>query len=86
MIGPCVYLLCGITSALCAGLLLHQYSKTKMRLLLWSGICFSALFLNNVGLFLDLVIYPDLDLSVWRQIPEVIAVLSMLYGLIWELA
>ena len=35
-----VYLLCALTSALCAALLLREYRRSRARLLLWSSISF----------------------------------------------
>jgi hypothetical protein len=55
-----------------------------VRLLLWTGLCFSGLFVNNVLLFLDLVVITDVDLSLARTVSALIAVLVLLYGLIWE--
>ena len=42
-----VYLLCALTSLACAVLLLRGYFRTRVRLLLWSGLCFVGLALNN---------------------------------------
>lgn len=79
-----VYLLCAVTSSLCAMLLLRAYARTGTRLLLWSGLCFLGLALNNALLVVDLMIVPDTDLSTWRLVPAVLGVALLLYGLIWE--
>ncbi len=79
-----VYLLCAVTSSLCAVLLLRAYARTGTRLLLWSGLCFLGLALNNALLVVDLMIVPDTDLSTWRLVPAVLGVALLLYGLIWE--
>jgi len=79
-----VYLLCAVTSSLCAVLLLRAYARTGTRLLLWSGLCFLGLALNNAVLVVDLMIVPDTDLSTWRIVPAVLGVALLLYGLIWE--
>ena len=79
-----VYLLCAVTSSLCAVLLLRAYARTDTRLLLWSGLCFLGLALNNAVLVVDLMIVPDTDLSTWRIVPAVLGVALLLYGLIWE--
>ena len=79
-----VYLLCAVTSSLCAVLLLRAYARTDTRLLLWSGLCFLGLALNNALLVVDLMIVPDIDLSTWRLVPAVLGVALLLYGLIWE--
>lgn len=77
-----VYLLCALTSLLCALLLLRSYSRTRTRLLLWSGLCFAFLFVNNALLVLDAEIAADI--SVVRSIPAVIGIAILLYGLVWD--
>jgi len=79
-----VYLLCTITSLVCAGLLLRGYRHSGTKLLLWSGLCFVGLTLNNVLLFLDLVIVPETDLSVARSATALLGLLVLLFGLVWE--
>ena len=79
-----VYLLCAVTSSLCALLLLRAYVRTGTRLLMWSGLCFLGLALSNALLVVDLIIVPDADLSTWRLVPAVLGVALLLYGLIWE--
>jgi len=81
-----VYVLCALTSAACAALLLRGYRRSGHRLLFWSGLCFVALFFNNVFLVLDKVIYPgpQLDLSLVRTLCALLGVGTLLYGLIWE--
>jgi len=61
-----VYVLCALTSLACTALLLRSYAETRVRLLLWSGLCFAGLALNNVILFVDKVVAPDVDLSLVR--------------------
>jgi hypothetical protein len=79
-----VYLLCAVTSAACAVLLLRAHRRTGTRLLLWSGLCFVGLALNNATLVVDLILIPDVDLSTWRLLPAVVGVSFLLYGLVWE--
>lgn len=79
-----IYSLCALTSLACAVLLLRSYTRSRYRLLLWSGLCFSGLTLNNVLVVLDKVIFPDVDLSSWRLATGLLALLLMLFGLIWE--
>jgi hypothetical protein len=79
-----VYLLCAATSAACAVLLLRAHQRTGTRLLLWSGLCFVGLALNNAVLVVDLIVVPDIDLSTWRLVPAVLGVGLLLYGLVWE--
>ncbi len=79
-----VYLLCALTSAACAILLIRSYRRTRTRLLLWSSLCFLGLALNNVLLFVDLVLVPTIDLSVARGATALAAVMLLLIGLVWE--
>lgn len=79
-----VFLLCALTGLACAVLLLRGYRRAGNRLLLWSGLCFVGLALNNGLLVLDRIVLPDVDLSVWRQVPAVLGVIVLLYGLVWD--
>ena len=84
-----VYLLCALTSATCAGLLLRQHRHARSRarggLLVWSSVCFTGLAASNTVLFLDLVIFPRVDLSLIRAALGAAATLALVIGLIWEL-
>ncbi len=82
--GPAVYILSTLVRACCAILLLRGYWRSKQRLLLWSGLCFFALTLSSALLFLDLVIFPHVDLYVWRLLIAAAGMLLLLFGLIWE--
>lgn len=79
-----VYGLCALTAVLCAFLLLRGYTRTKYRMLFWSGLCFVGLSLNNMLLVLDRVVLPDVDLSLARQFSALGAMMLLLYGLISE--
>ena len=79
-----VYYLCALTSLACAVLLLRAWALRRVRLLLWSGICFVGLALNNALLILDRVIMPDRDLALVRSVPALIGVMVLIYGLIWD--
>lgn len=81
---PFIFGLCAATSAVCAGMLLGAYRQEKYRLLLWSGLCFVGLTLNNVVLVLDKVVLPDIDLSTLRLLMALMAMMILLYGLIWD--
>jgi len=65
-------------------LLLRGYRRTGVRLLLWSGLCFGCLALNNLLLIVDVHIVPDVNLSIVRTIPAVIGISLLLFGLIWD--
>jgi hypothetical protein len=79
-----VYLLCAATALVCALLLLRGYQRSGMRLLLWCGIFFLAMALENAVLFADLMIGPSVDLSPIRRAVPLLGVVLLLYGLIWE--
>ena len=80
-----VYVLCLLTSAACAWLLGRSYRRTGTRLLLWSSVCFLLLAGNNLLLVLDLLVFPDVDLRIARQLFGLAAVLVLLFGFIWDL-
>jgi hypothetical protein len=71
------------TCAACSALLFHHHARTRRRLLFWSGLCFAFLTLNNVLLFLDLVVLEQ-DLRVWRHAVALPAVACMIFGLLPE--
>ena len=79
-----IYSLCALTGLACAILLLRGYQKTRVHLLLWSGLCFVGLTASNVFLVLDRIVYPDMDLSIMRLSSAFIGMLLLLYGLVWE--
>ena len=79
-----VYALCAGTSIFCALLLFRGYRASKTKLLFWSSLCFAALALNNVLLFVDLILLPQIDLSAWRSVTALTGMSLLLYGLIWE--
>lgn len=83
--GTFVYILGAMTTLLCAVLLLRGYVRGRKRLLLWSGLCFSGLTISNVLLFVDLVLLPSaVDLYMLRLSTAAVAMLLLVYGLVWE--
>jgi uncharacterized membrane protein len=85
MLKPAVYLLCFATSVVCLILLARSYARTRMRLLLWSSLCFVFLAANNLLLFVDVVVFPvEINLLPFRQLSSLIGVGVLLYGFIWE--
>ena len=79
-----IYSLCALVALACAGLLLRAWLQSRHRLLLWSGLCFTALAANNVLLFLDKIMLPDIDLSLARALTALAGTGVMLYGLVWD--
>jgi hypothetical protein len=78
-----IYMLCAIAALGCAWMLLRSYFRMKSRLLLWSGLCFVGLAINNLLLVLDHMM-STVDLSTIRLIPAVVGMLLLVYGLICE--
>jgi hypothetical protein len=79
-----IYVLCALTASLCAFLLLRGYAASRARLLLWGGLCFIGLAINNIVLIVDRMVLPGVDLTLVRMIPAIAGVSALLYGLIWE--
>ncbi|MES1184676.1 MAG: DUF5985 family protein [Myxococcales bacterium] len=84
MMAPVAYAMGVLTSLLCAVLLIRSYRRFRTPLLLWCSLCFVGLAANNVLLFADLFIVPDISLEPWRSLTALIALAVMLIGLIWE--
>lgn len=84
-VAPAVYILSMLTCTACAFLLLRGYKRSGAAMLLWSGLCFAGLSINNLLLFIDLAILPTtIDLTIYRQGSTLISLLVLLFGLIWE--
>lgn len=79
-----VYALCALTSLTCSVLLFRGYRRTRTRLLLWSGLCFAFMFINNAMVIVDFRIFPGIDLSVVRLAPAVIGISLLIFGLVWD--
>jgi hypothetical protein len=77
-----LYVSAMLSSAICAVLLFRRYVQRRVRLLMWSGFCFVGLTMNNVALFIDLVMYPTIDLRLMRLIPALIGMTWLQYGFI----
>jgi len=84
LIAQIVYMLCAITALTCTVLLLRAYRASGFNLLFWSAVCFAGLTVNNVLLFVDLVLVPDVDLLLWRNVAAVLGVGTLLLSLIWN--
>ena len=79
-----VYILCALTSILCAFLLIRSFVRNRVRLLLWSAICFVGLALNNILLCVDLLAMPTVDFSLLRAGVALCGMLALVIGLVWE--
>ena len=78
-----IYLLCIGTSALCAWLLIASFRRNGQNLLLWSALCFVLLTINNLLVFTDLILLPQIDLSLARSLSALAAGVLLLSGFIW---
>jgi hypothetical protein len=84
MIPIFIYSLCFLTCCGCALLLWRGFRRTRYRLLFWSSLCFLILGLGNLLLFADLVLYPGTNMLVMRNAVTVVAILVLLFGLVFE--
>jgi hypothetical protein len=82
--GAIVYTLCMLTCVLCAVLLWRAYRKSRLRLLFWSAACFAIMAVSNALLILDLIVFPDVYLLPARSVATQVALLVLIYGLIFE--
>lgn len=82
---PLVFLLCIATSVICLWLLVRGWRRTGTRLLFWSALCFAFLAVNNLLVFIDVIVLPSaIDLRPLRLAASLGAVAVLLWGLIWE--
>jgi hypothetical protein len=81
---PLFYALCTLTAGLCAALLLRSYRRTRYRLLLWGGLCFVGLTLNNALLVADKLFITETNLFTPRLVLALAGMMVMLYGVIWD--
>jgi hypothetical protein len=80
-----LFLLAIATSLACTALLFRGYMQCRVRMLLWSALCFVFLAANNVLLFVDLVVLPDsVDLRAVRHATALVGLSFLLYGFIRE--
>lgn len=79
-----VYLLCAGTSIFCAVLLLRRYRAQRSQVLLLSTLCFLGLAVNSIVLFVDLAVFPAIDLRLLRTLAAFVSIFVFLMGLIWE--
>ena len=84
-LGTVVYALCFLTSSACSLLLVRSFMRSRTRLLLWSAACFVLLAVNNLLVFVDLLVLPGIDLTPVRVITSLAAISTLLFGFVWEL-
>ena len=79
-----VYALCALTSIFCAALLVRAYRAGRTRFLLWSSLAFFCFALNNILVFVDLVVVDSVDLSLARNIAAFVGAMTLLLGFILD--
>lgn len=79
-----IYILCALTALACAWLLIRNYRQTRSRLLMWSGLCFLGLSLNNFMRAVVGLVLPEQDFTALRMAVALVALSLLLFGLIWE--
>jgi hypothetical protein len=79
-----VYVLCALTSFVCAVLLLRAYRQRRVHLLFWSGLSFIGFALGNLFLVIDRMMVPEVDLTFFQSVPVLAGLLVLLYGLVWD--
>jgi hypothetical protein len=83
---PLFYGLCTLAALFCTVLLLRAYYRSRYKLLLWGGLCFLGLTLNNALLVVDKLVFPEpeVNLFTWRLVAALVAMLVLLYGIIFD--
>ena len=76
------YLLCALTALACAAMLLRGFLASRVRLLLWSGVCFAALAVENALLYVDKIVVPDTDIATLRTAIALAGLLCLVFALI----
>ncbi|MFE0499233.1 DUF5985 family protein [Lysobacter soli] len=81
---PLVYGLCAGAALACAWLLAVGARRSRSRMLMWSAVCFGLLAAANIVLVLDYLVFPGIALWPVRASLSLLAVSSLIYGLVME--
>ena len=79
-----IYVLCAATAVVCSALLWRGFRRNGSQLLFWSCLCFLGLTAESVLLYVDRIIYRNVDLSMSRYLVGFVSLLSLVYALIRE--
>lgn len=79
-----VYGLCAVAAFACALLLAVGARRSRSRMLVWSALCFALLAAANIVLVLDVWVFPGIALWPVRTGLSLLAVSSLVYGLVME--
>jgi hypothetical protein len=77
-----VYILCAATSLICAVLLFRGSIQTRNGLLFWSALCFFAMTANNLLLYVNFIVLPDVELLIAARLAAVLGIVLLNIGLI----
>jgi hypothetical protein len=77
-------MLCTLASLVCMGLLFRGWRRSGSALLFWSALCFVGLALNNLLVFVDIVVFPQIDLRPYRLLSSLAAVAVLIWGFVAE--
>ncbi|MEO6710019.1 MAG: DUF5985 family protein [Planctomycetota bacterium] len=72
-----------LTCLTCMVLLFRGFAASRVRLLLWSALCFVFLTANNLFLVVDLA-NPDIDFRPYRLVSALLGLGFLLFGFIRE--
>jgi hypothetical protein len=67
-----------LTGLACVVFLFRDHAASGVRLLLCSGLCVAFLILNNLLVFLDFAVFPNIDIRPYRQAAALVAILLLL--------
>ena len=73
-----------LTTLVCSVLLLRAYIRVRNGLLLWSGLCFAGLTIENFLVLGDMILFPSIDLFTYRLAAAALSISLLLFGLVWE--
>ncbi|MGO8817075.1 MAG: DUF5985 family protein [Terriglobia bacterium] len=79
-----LYILTILTTLACSLLLLRAYFRVRNGLLLWSGLCFAGLTIENLLVLADMTLFPSVDLYSYRLVSAALSISLLLFGLVWE--
>jgi hypothetical protein len=79
-----IYILCALTSLGSALLLFRGALRRREGLLFWSSMCFFAMAVNNLLLYLNFIVLPDVDLLTASRLATLVGIVVLNFGLIWH--
>lgn len=79
-----IYALCALTALVCAVALLLGARRSGSRMLFWSGLCFVGLTATNVLIVVEAADLLQYDLRTPRLAVSLLAIVLLLYGLVFE--